>query len=56
MSQAGGHSQRLRQGAHEGFLRHGGYRWAQIGSGLCVAAIAAYVLVPLDEPPSGTST
>lgn len=52
---AGGHTQRLRQGSHEGFLRHGGYRWAQIGTALSVAAIAAYIFVPLDEKPSGGS-
>jgi hypothetical protein len=45
----------VRQRTHEGFLRHAGFRWAQAATALSVAAIAAYFLVSLDEPPSGGS-
>ena len=58
MSQAGGHhTERVRQRTHEGFLRHKGFRWAQIASLLCLVAVAVYffVAVRLAEPPSGGS-
>lgn len=57
MVQAGGQSERVRQRTHEGFLRHKGFRWAQIATGLCVVAIGVYfvVAVRLSEPPSGGS-
>ncbi|WP_296599960.1 hypothetical protein [Phenylobacterium sp.] len=47
----------MRQRTHEGFLRHKGFRWAQIASLLCLVAIAVYFFVAarLSEPPSGGS-
>jgi hypothetical protein len=57
VTQVGGHTERVRQRTHEGFLRHKGFRWAQIATGLCVAAVGVYfvVAVRLAEPPSGGS-
>lgn len=58
MTQVGGHhTERVRQRTHEGFLRHKGFRWAQIAGLLCLVAIAVYffVAVRLAEPPSGGS-
>ena len=57
MTQVGGHTERVRQRTHEGFLRHKGFRWAQIATALCVAALVAYAFVAtrLSEPPSGGS-
>lgn len=57
MTQVGGHSERVRQRTHEGFLRHKGFRWAQIATGLCVVATGAYFFAAmrLSEPPSGGS-
>jgi hypothetical protein len=57
VTQVGGHSERVRHRTHEGFLRHKGFRWAQIATGLCVAAIGVYFFaaVRLAEPPSGGS-
>ena len=57
MTQVGGHSERVRHRTHEGFLRHKGFRWAQIATGLCVAAVGVYFFaaVRLAEPPSGGS-
>lgn len=57
MAQAGGQTGRVRQRTHEGFLRHKGFRWAQIATGLSVVAIGVYfiVAVRLSEPPSGGS-
>jgi len=57
VTQVGGHTERVRQRTHEGFLRHKGFRWAQIATVLCVAAAGVYfvVAVRLDEPPSGGS-
>ena len=57
MAHAGGHTDRVRQRTHEGFLRHKGFRWAQIASGLCVVAVGVYFLAAaqLREPPSGGS-
>ena len=57
MTQAGGQTGRVRQRTHEGFLRHKGFRWAQIATGLCVVAVGGYfvVAVRLSEPPSGGS-
>jgi hypothetical protein len=47
----------VRQRTHEGFLRHKGFRWAQIATGLCVVAAGVYFFVAaqLQEPPSGGS-
>jgi hypothetical protein len=53
----GGQTRRVRQRSHEGFLTHAGYRWLQIATVLCVAAIGLYwwSSLNLDEPPSGGS-
>ncbi|HEY0649022.1 hypothetical protein [Phenylobacterium sp.] len=47
----------MRHRTHEGFLRHKGFRWAQIATGLCVAAVGVYFFAAmrLAEPPSGGS-
>lgn len=57
MAQAGGHTERVRQRTHEGFLRHKGFRWAQIATGLCVVTVGVYFVAAaqLREPPSGGS-
>jgi len=57
VTQAGGHSERVRHRTHEGFLQHKGFRWAQIATGLCVAAVGVYFFVAMRiaEPPSGGS-
>lgn len=57
MTQVGGHTERVRQRTHEGFLRHKGFRWAQIATLLCLVVIAIYFFVAarLNEPPSGGS-
>jgi hypothetical protein len=61
VTQAGGRlqTQRVRQWSHEGFLRHGNFRWLQVATLLSAAAIGAYVWVDWQyrtrggEPPSG---
>lgn len=57
MTHAGGHTERVKQRTHEGFLRHKGFRWAQIAALLCLVAVAIYFFVAarLQEPPSGGS-
>lgn len=57
MTHAGGHTERVKQRTHEGFLRHKGFRWAQIATLLCLVAVAVYFFVGarLPEPPSGGS-
>ena len=57
MTQTGVQSGRVRQRTHEGFLRHKGFRWAIVATGLCVAAIGVYFFAAqgLMEPPSGGS-
>lgn len=57
MTQVGGHSERVRQRTHEGFLRHKNFFWAQVATALSVAMIALYwfVALRLQEPPSGGS-
>lgn len=57
MTNAGGHTERVRQRTHEGFLRHKGFRWAQIATLLCLIVVAVYFFVAarLSEPPSGGS-
>ncbi len=57
MAQAGGQSGRVRQRTHEGFLRHKGFRWAFVATGLSVAAVGVYffVALQLSEPPNGGS-
>jgi hypothetical protein len=57
VTQVGGHTERVRQRTHEGFLRHKSFRWAQIATALCVVAVGVYFFaaVRLQEPPSGGS-
>lgn len=57
MTQAGGHTERVRHRTHEGFLRHKGFRWAQIATLLCIVATGVYFFAAmrLQEPPSGGS-
>ena len=57
MSDAAGHTERVRQRTHEGFLAYKGFRWAQIATGLSVVAAGVYFVVAarLPEPPSGGS-
>jgi hypothetical protein len=38
---------------HEGFLRHGGFRWLWIALALCAMSIAAYLLVDAEPRPRG---
>jgi hypothetical protein len=57
VTQTGVQSGRVRQRTHEGFLRHKGFRWAIVATGLCVAAIGVYFFAAqsLMEAPSGGS-
>ncbi|MDZ4376299.1 MAG: hypothetical protein U1C74_33365 [Phenylobacterium sp.] len=57
MTQVGGHTERVRHRTHEGFLRHRGFLWAQVATGLCVVAVGVYFVVAQDlpEPPNGGS-
>jgi hypothetical protein len=57
VAQVGGHTERVRQRTHEGFLRYKGFRWAQIATALCVAAIGGYWFAAAGraERPSGGS-
>ncbi len=53
MARAGAHTQRARTKAHEGFLRHGGFRWAKLATLLCVTLTAAYFLIDVRPRHSG---
>ena len=63
MTQVGGRTQtkRVKQRSHEGFLRHGNFRWAQVAVLICLAAAGAYIWFDQHaradglEPPSGGS-
>jgi hypothetical protein len=57
MSEVVGHTERVRQRTHEGFLAYKGFRWAQIATALSVVAVGVYFVVAarLPEPPSGGS-
>ncbi len=57
MTHAGGHTERVRQRTHEGFLRHKHFLFAQIATALCVVAVGVYFVTAarLQEPPSGGS-
>jgi len=57
VTQVGGHSERVRQRTHEGFLRHKHFLFAQIATALCVVAVGVYFVTAtrLQEPPSGGS-
>ena len=55
MTHAGGHTERVKQRTHEGFLRHKNFLFAQIATALSVLAVGVYFFTAprLDEPPSG---
>ena len=57
MTHAGGHTGRVKQRTHEGFLRHKHFMFAQIATALCVVAAGAYFYTSarLSEPASGGS-
>jgi len=57
MTDTAGHTERVRQRTHEGFLAYKGFLWAQIATALSVVAVGVYFVVAarLDEPPSGGS-
>jgi hypothetical protein len=57
VTQIGAHTERVRQRTHEGFLRHHGFRYAQVATALCVVAVGIYFFTAarLKEPPSGGS-
>ncbi len=38
---------------HEGYLRHAGFRWLKLASGLCLVCIAAYALIDQRPRPGG---
>jgi len=46
---------RSRATRHEGFLRHGGYRWAKVAGLAAVLAIAVYWFVDPQPRPNGGS-
>jgi hypothetical protein len=47
--------ERSNPGQHEGFLRHGNFRWAWRAGALCVIAIMGYLLIDADPRPNGGS-
>lgn len=55
MASAPGRANREYRTSHEGFLRHRGFRWLKITTGLCVIAIAAYFLTDPRPRPSGST-
>ena len=57
MTHVGGHSERVRQRTHEGFLRHKNFMFAQVATALCVLAVGVYFVTAarLQEPPNGGS-
>lgn len=46
---------RLVQTSHEGFLRHGRFRWLKIASALCLAALFGYFAVDVEPRHNGGS-
>lgn len=40
---------------HDGFLRHGNFRWLRIAGGVCLAAIIGYIAADVDPRPNGGS-
>lgn len=46
---------RERSSAHDGFLRHAGFRWAKISGGACLVAILGYALIDVQPRPNGGS-
>ena len=46
---------RERSSAHDGFLRHAGFRWAKIAGLVCLITIAGYALIDVQPRPNGGS-
>lgn len=55
MAKAGKTGERTNLVQHEGFLRHGNFRWAWRAGALCVLAILGYLLVDAEPRPNGGS-
>lgn len=55
MASVPGSANREYRTSHEGFLRHRGFRWMKIATGLCVIALAAYLLTDPKPRPSGST-
>lgn len=55
ISESGRGDNREYQSSHQGFLRHRGFRWLKIATGLCVIAIAAYFLTDPRPRPGGST-
>ncbi|MBX9803223.1 MAG: hypothetical protein K2Y04_10725 [Caulobacteraceae bacterium] len=55
MAKAGKTGERTNLVQHEGFLRHGNFRWAWRVGALCVLAILGYLLVDAEPRPNGGS-
>lgn len=48
-------SGRVRSAAHDGFLRHNGFKWAKIAGALSLVAFVAYLLIDVEPRPNGGS-
>lgn len=48
-------SRRQRTSSHDGFLQYRNFRWAKIAAAICVAAIAAYLMIDVQPRPNGGS-
>jgi hypothetical protein len=55
VAKAGKTGERTNLVQHEGFLRHGNFRWAWRAVALCVLAILGYLLVDAEPRPNGGS-
>jgi hypothetical protein len=55
VAKAGKTGERTNLVQHEGFLRHGNFRWVWRAGGLCVIAILGYLLVDAEPRPNGGS-
>ena len=55
MAKAGKTGERTNLVQHEGFLRHGNFRWVWRAGALCVIAILGYLLVDAEPRPNGGS-
>jgi predicted permease len=55
VAKAGKTGERTNLVQHEGFLRHGNFRWAWRAGALCVLAILGYLLVDAEPRPNGGS-
>jgi hypothetical protein len=51
----GRQNRRVEQIKHEGFLQYANFRWLWIASAICVAVIAAYLLIDVHPRPRGGS-